>query len=131
MGLSGRRDILDLDAKLSGLALTARKLNDVAPPSGFARFLASDDVNDVVTSVDFNAGAATLWTANDAVEYRAPGDRARQRSTTWASENGTSGASPATLGASVSFRLNASSASESAMCGGRPVSASNRVAPTP
>ena len=64
----GRRDLFDLDAKLAGLPLTARKMNDVAAPSGFARFLASEDVDDVISTVDFSGGSAGLWMANDAVE---------------------------------------------------------------
>ncbi len=65
---AGRRDILDLDAKLADLPLTARKLDDVAAPAGFARFLASEDIDDVVTTVSAAGGLARLWIANDAVE---------------------------------------------------------------
>ncbi len=68
VGPDGRRDLFDLDGKLTGLPLTARKMNDVALPSGFARFLASEDVEDVITTLDFADGTANMWMADDAVE---------------------------------------------------------------
>ncbi len=65
---AGRRDLFDLDAKLADLPLTARKLDDVSPPSGAARFLASEDFADVVTTASADSGLIRLWIADDAVE---------------------------------------------------------------
>ncbi len=64
----GRRDLFDLDAKLSDLPLTARKLDDVSPPSGAARFLGSEDFEDVITAASAQDGLVRLWIADDAVE---------------------------------------------------------------
>ncbi|MBC8422904.1 hypothetical protein H8E07_02160, partial [bacterium] len=68
---TGRRDLFDLDAKLTGLPLTARKLDDRAPNSGGAWFLgsyATDNVDDIITTVDIIDGEARVWLANDAIE---------------------------------------------------------------
>jgi hypothetical protein len=65
---AGRRDLFDLDAKLADLPLTARKLDDVSPPSGDARFLGSEDFEDVITVVSASDGLVRLWIADDAVE---------------------------------------------------------------
>ncbi len=67
----GRRDLFDLDAKLTGLELTARKLNDVAAPRGSAWFLGSysnENVDDIIAMVDVSAGTTQFWLANDAIE---------------------------------------------------------------
>ncbi|MBU1072015.1 carboxypeptidase regulatory-like domain-containing protein, partial [bacterium] len=68
VGDDDRRDLFDLDEKLTGLPLTARKMDDVAPPRGFARFLASEDIDDLIAAVDILAGVTTFYMANDAVE---------------------------------------------------------------
>ncbi|MBK9302400.1 MAG: carboxypeptidase regulatory-like domain-containing protein [bacterium] len=65
---AGRRDLFDLDAKLADLPLTARKLDDVSPPGGDARFLGSEDFEDVVATASADSGLVQLWIADDAVE---------------------------------------------------------------
>jgi len=65
---SGRLDIFDLDGKLQDVPLTARKLDDVAPPTGAVRFLSSTDVGSEITTVDFHDGLTRLWMLNDVVE---------------------------------------------------------------
>ena len=71
VGADDRRDLFDLDAKLTGLELTARKLNDVAAPLGSAWFLgsyATDNVDDIIATVDVSAGTTQFWLANEAIE---------------------------------------------------------------
>ena len=65
---AGHRDLFDLDAKLSDLPLTARKLDDVSPPSGAARFLGSEDYEDVIAAASAQDGLVRLWIADDTVE---------------------------------------------------------------
>jgi len=67
---SGRRDLFDLDAKLLDLPLTARKLDDVSPPSGEARFLGTGEYEDgdFVTTVSADNGLIHLWLVDDAIE---------------------------------------------------------------
>ncbi|MBT3316506.1 hypothetical protein HN388_00845, partial [bacterium] len=67
-GTDNRFDLFDLDEKLNDLPLTARKMNDVMPPTGFARFLGSESLEDIISTVSFTNGAANFYMANDAVE---------------------------------------------------------------
>ncbi len=67
----GRRDLFDLDDKLTGLELKARKMDDRAPARGAAWFLgsyATDNVDDVIATVDVLAGTTRFWLANDEIE---------------------------------------------------------------
>ena len=68
---AGRRDVFDLDGKLTGLELTARKMDDRAPARGSAWFLGSyaeDNVDDIIETVDVTGGTTRFWFANEEVE---------------------------------------------------------------
>lgn len=65
---AGRRDLFDLDGKLTGLPLTARKPNDVLLPAGDVRFLGSPALGDEIATADFRDGLFTFWMLDDAVE---------------------------------------------------------------
>ncbi len=64
----GRRDLFDLQGRLVDLPLTARKLDDVVPPRGDVRFLASEDVTDTIATVSASDGVLRFWMIDDAVE---------------------------------------------------------------
>ncbi len=68
VGDGDRRDLFDLDEKLTGLPLTARKMDDVAPPRGEYHFLASEDTTDTIITVDIAEGLTNFYLINDAVE---------------------------------------------------------------
>lgn len=64
----GRRDLFDLDGKLTGLTLTARKPNDVIRPSGNVAFLGSPTLGDGIATAEFRDGLCTFWMIDDVVE---------------------------------------------------------------
>ena len=68
VGEADRRDLFDLDGKLSDLDLVARKLNDVIPPTGPMKFLGSPAAEDEITRVSFDAGLLTFWMIDETVE---------------------------------------------------------------
>lgn len=64
----GRDDLYDLDGKLTGFELTARKMDDLSPPRGVPGFYASENLADPTTTVDFTDGRARFWMTDTAVE---------------------------------------------------------------
>lgn len=65
---AGRDDIYDVDGRLSGFRLSARKMDDLSRPTGtpvFYRGPAQSEVDSVVT---FAGGRAAFWMSNTAVE---------------------------------------------------------------
>ncbi|MCB1183204.1 hypothetical protein KDM41_07210 [bacterium] len=67
----GRDDLYDLNGALSGLVLSARKMDDVSPPRGTPVYYGSGDQAappPAITTVDFAAGRTRFWMSNTAVE---------------------------------------------------------------
>lgn len=65
---AGRDDIYDLDGRLSGFRLTARKMDDVSPPTGTPVFYSGPLQSQVDSVVTFTDGRAAFWMSDTAVE---------------------------------------------------------------
>ncbi len=65
---AARRDLFDVDGRLGGFRLSARKLDDVSPPRGNVLFLSDPALEDTTSRLDLAGGEATFWMVDDAVE---------------------------------------------------------------
>ena len=65
---AGRDDLYDLDGRLSGFRLSARKMDDLSPTSGTPVFYRDGTEAAVDSVVSFTAARAQFWISNTAVE---------------------------------------------------------------
>ncbi len=76
----GRDDLYDLDGRLSGFRLSARKMDDLSPTRGTSVYYRDETEASVDSVVSFADGRARFWMSNTAVEvlrvYLAQPDKA-------------------------------------------------------
>lgn len=65
---AGRDDIYDVDGRLSGFRLSARKMDDLSPPTGTPVFYDGPLQSQVDSLVSFAEGRGSFWMSNTAVE---------------------------------------------------------------
>jgi len=64
----GRDDLYDVDGRLSGFRLSARKMDDLSPARGVPVFYNGPNEADVDSVVSFTGGRAQFWMSDTAVE---------------------------------------------------------------
>jgi carbohydrate-binding DOMON domain-containing protein len=65
---NGRLDLFDIENRLAGYTLSARKLDDISPPRGNVVFATLADTTEGLETFDFTAGVASFLVRNDQVE---------------------------------------------------------------
>jgi hypothetical protein len=65
---AGRDDLHDVDGRLSGFRLSARKMDDLSRPTGRPVFYSGPSQSQVDSVVTFTDGRAAFWMSNTAVE---------------------------------------------------------------
>jgi hypothetical protein len=65
---AGLDDLFDIEGRLSGFRLSARKMDDLSPPTGTPVFYSGPTQAEVDSVVSFSAARAQFWMSNTAVE---------------------------------------------------------------